>query len=93
MTPSGLRSDRRPDLAKLSLFLEFIAGRPGSGVLRLKGIFRCASVPTAVVAHGVYGWMEMGPMPQAPPHESGLLVIGRNLNLAALETGWAAVGG
>jgi len=90
------RSFRTPnalDLGKLKMFLQFVAGRKGWEILRIKGIFRCVGVPNAVVAQGVYQWLELGPGPMAAPAEGGLVVIGRGIDADELARGWAAIGG
>ncbi len=81
------------ELGKLKMFLQFVAARKGWEILRLKGIFRCPGVATAVVAQGVYQWLELGPGAMPPPDESALVVIGRNVDVAELERGWAAIAG
>lgn len=81
------------ELGKLKMFLQFTAARKGWEILRLKGIFRCPGVATGVVAQGVYQWLELGPGPMAPPAESALVVIGRNLDADELARGWEAIGG
>lgn len=88
-----LTTARPLDLAKLKMYLQFIAARRGWEVLRMKGVFRCVGVPTAVVAHGVYQWLELGPAELAPPAASGLVVIGRGIDPGELERGWMAITG
>jgi len=79
------------DLSKLKMYLQFVASRRGWEVLRLKGIFRCPGVGTAVVAQGVYQWLELGPGAMAPPAESALVVIGRGIDTEELRRGWEAI--
>ena len=79
------------DLSKLKMYLQFVASRRGWEVLRLKGIFRCPGVATAVVAQGVYQWLELGPGAMAPPAESALVVIGRGIDPEELRRGWEAI--
>lgn len=88
-----LRSDRPLDLARLKLFLQFVASRRSWQLLRLKGLFRCEGHTRAVVAHGIYQWLELGPAALPPPARSELLLIGRGLDAGELERGWAAAGG
>jgi G3E family GTPase len=88
-----LKSSRPLDLQKLKLFLQFVASRRTWTLMRLKGIFRCAGLTRAVVAHGVYQWLELGPGELAPPDESALVLIGRGLDRDELARGWAAVTG
>lgn len=89
----SFRTERALDLQKLKMFLQFIAARRGWEVLRLKGIFRCQGLERAVVANGVYQWLELTSGAMAPPELSGLVVIGRRLDPAELERGWAAITG
>lgn len=93
VTHVSLASDRPLDLGKLKLFLQFVAARRTWTLFRLKGIFRCEGHQRAVVAHGVYQWLELGPGPFDAPPRSQLLLIGRDLDADELRRGWAAVGG
>lgn len=93
VTHVSLASDRPLDLGKLKLFLQFVAARRTWTLFRLKGIFRCEGHQRAVVAHGVYQWLELGPGPFDAPARSQLLLIGRDLDGEELRRGWAAVGG
>ncbi len=79
------------DLGRLKMFLQFVASRRGAELLRLKGLFRVDGIATAVLAQGVYQWLELGPVALPPPAQSGLVVIGRGLDLGELERGWRAV--
>lgn len=88
-----LRHDGPVELEKLKFFLQFVAARKTWSLMRLKGIFRCPDLARAVVAHGVYQWLELGPGPMAPPAESVLLLIGRGLDRDELTRGWGAVTG
>lgn len=88
------RSYRSPEpleLSRIKMYLQFIAARRGWEVLRIKGIFRCRGMAEAVVAQGVYQWLELGPGGMPPPEQSGLVVIGRNIDLGELDRGWQAV--
>jgi G3E family GTPase len=78
------------ELPRLKLFLQFVAARRGAELLRLKGIFRCRDVATAVVAQGVHQWLELGPIAAPPPGESAVVFIGRNLDPDELERAWQA---
>lgn len=91
ITTRSFRTGQPVDLPKLKMYLQFVAARRGAELLRLKGIFRCAGVERAVVAHGVYQWLELGPAEFAPPARSALVVIGRGLDAGELERGWRAV--
>ena len=88
----SLRSDRTLDLGRLKLFLQFVAARRTWSLLRLKGIFRCEGHARAVVAHGVYQWLELGPGAFDPPLTSAVLLIGRGLDAAEIERAWVAAG-
>ncbi|MDP2316843.1 MAG: GTP-binding protein [Pseudomonadota bacterium] len=79
------------DLARLKMYLQFVASRRGWEVLRLKGIFRCPGVATAVVAQGVHQWLELGPGAMPPPEESALVVIGRGIDVEELRRGWDVI--
>lgn len=92
-SPVVLRHDGPIELEKLKFFLQFVAARKTWSLMRLKGIFRCPDLARAVVAHGVYQWLELGPGSMAPPAESVLLLIGRGLDRDELTRGWAAVTG
>ncbi|MFZ5480280.1 MAG: CobW family GTP-binding protein, partial [Myxococcota bacterium] len=81
------------DLHRLKLFLQFVAARRTWSLLRLKGIFRCEGLARAVVAHGVFQWLELGPGDLDPPDESVLVLIGRGLDREEIERGWAVVAG
>ena len=81
------------DLPRLKMFLQFVSSRRGWEVIRMKGIFRCPGVARAVVANGVYQWLELGPDSMLPPAVSGLVVIGRGLDVGELERGWRVVTG
>ena len=78
-------------LDRLKMFLQFLASRRGAEVLRLKGLFRVDGIATAVLAQGVYQWLELGPVVLLPPVQSGLVVIGRGIDPGEVERGWMAV--
>lgn len=78
------------DLARVKLFLHFVVARRGAELLRLKGVFHCRDIATAVVAQGVHQWLELGPIPAPPPAESAVVFIGRNLDPDELERAWVA---
>ena len=88
-----LRHDGAIELEKLKFFLQFVAARKAWSLMRLKGIFCCPGLSRAVVAHGVYQWLELGPGAMDPPAESVLLLIGRGFDRDELTRGWAAVTG
>lgn len=89
----AVSTDRALDLARLKIFLQFLASRKTCEILRLKGIFRCVGHARPVVADGVYQWLELGPGPGEPPGTSALVVIGRGLDADEIRRGWAAVTG
>lgn len=89
----SLRAERALDLGRLKLFLQFVAARRTWQLLRLKGIFRCEGHGRAVVAHGVYQWLELGSGPLDPPARSELLLIGRGLDAGEIGRAWVAAGG
>ncbi len=86
----SFRTGAPVDLARIKLFLQFVASRRGPGLLRVKGIFHCRGIPTAVVAQGVHQWLELGPIEALAPEESALVFIGRDLDAAELQRGWEA---
>jgi len=90
---TSLHAVRPMDLGRLKLFLQFVAARRTWSLIRLKGIFACEGHRRAVVAHGVYQWLEIGPGVMDPPAESRLLLIGRGLDRAEILRAWAAAGG
>ncbi len=81
------------DLARLKMFLQFVAARPGWEVLRMKGVFRCVGHRRAVVAQGVHQWLELGPAELEPPARSAVVVIGRALDVDTIERAWSAAVG
>ena len=88
-----LRSSEPLDLHRLKMWLQFLATRREHELMRLKGIVACAGHAQAVVIQGVYQWLEIGPGDEVPPEESLLVLIGRNLDRAEIERGWAACRG
>jgi G3E family GTPase len=81
------------ELPRIKMFLQHVAARRGWEILRMKGIFRCPGLRNAVVAQGVYQWLEIGPSALAPPEQSGVVVIGRGVDLDELERAWVAAVG
>lgn len=79
------------DIHKLKMWLQFIAARRTHELWRLKGIARCHGIDQAVVAQGVYQWLELGPVEEPPPEESVIVLIGRNLDREELERAWVAL--
>ncbi len=87
-----LRSKEALELAPLKLWLQFLAARRGQEIWRIKGIVRCAGLEQPVLVQSVYQWLEIGAFDGAPPEESLLVLIGRELDAAELERGWRACG-
>lgn len=88
-----LETNRVVDLGKLKLFLQFTAARRTWTLLRLKGIARCEGHSRAVVAHGIYQWLEIGTSSLVPPEVSQMMLIGRDLDEGELRRGWGAATG
>jgi G3E family GTPase len=86
-----LRSDAPLDLHALKLWLQFLATRRTHEIWRLKGILACREERRSVVVQGVYQWLEIGAGDEVPPTTSVLVLIGRDLDEAELQRGWAAV--
>jgi G3E family GTPase len=76
------------DIHKLKMWLQFVAARRSHDLWRLKGIARCHGIDTAVVAQGIYQWLEIGPEDDPPPEESVIVLIGRDLDREELERAW-----
>ncbi len=81
------------DLPKLKMFLQFVAARPRTQLLRLKGIVRCRDHPAPVVAHGIHQWLELGPGPGQPPARSTVVLIGRGFDGPTLQRAWDVASG
>lgn len=88
-----LRSEAELDLHRLKLWLQLVAADRSHEVLRLKGVFACEGIGEAVVAQGVYQWLELGPGAPERPRESVLVLIGRGIDREQLERGWRVVTG
>ncbi len=86
----ALETDAPLDLARLKMWLQFLASRRGQDLYRIKGVLRCAGRPERVVVQGMYEWLELGPGEGPAPGTSALVLIGRGLDRAELERGWAA---
>jgi len=84
-----LRSKQPLELAKLKIWLQFLSTKRSHELWRLKGLLRCAERPEAVVVQGVYQFLEIGPGEESAPEESLLVLIGKDLDRAELERGWA----
>ena len=89
----ALRSRGELDLEALRVWLAFLAGRRTAELMRAKGIVRVRSGGSvrSMVVQGVRQWLELTPAEGDPPEESVLVLIGRTLDRAELERGWAAV--
>ena len=87
-----LRASEPLDLARLKMWLQFLANKRDHELWRLKGVIRCAGHSEAIVVQAVYQWLELGPGEGAAPRESLLVLIGRGLDLAEIRRGWGACG-
>ena len=85
-----LQSARPLDLHALKLWLTFATGRNPASLWRIKGIVRCVGHGRALAVHGVRQWLEITPLEAQPPQESVLVLIGRALEEAELQRGFAA---
>jgi G3E family GTPase len=85
----ALRSAEPLDLERLKVWLQFLAQRRSHELYRLKGILRCRGRAERVVVQGMYEWLQLGPSEEPAPAESVLVIIGRDLDRAELERGWA----
>lgn len=88
VTTAAFETEEQIDLHKLKVWLQFVSSRRDAELIRLKGIVSCAGQSRAVVVQSVYQWLEIGPADFEPPDRSRLVVIGRGLDLPALERGW-----
>jgi G3E family GTPase len=89
----ALNADGALDLGRLKLFLQFVSARRTWTLWRLKGLFRCEGHRHAVVAHGVFQWLELGSSALERPDRSVLMLVGRGLDEGELRRGWEAVTG
>jgi G3E family GTPase len=85
-----LRTEGLLDLERLKIWLQFLAQRRGATIWRSKGILACAGLAEGVLVQSVAQWLELGPHHGPAPRESVLVVIGRGLDAAELERGFAA---
>ena len=85
-----LRTGGALDLARLKMWLQFLASHRSQEIWRLKGILRCGGNERAVVVQGVYQFLELGPGDDPAPEESVLVLIGRGFDRAEIERGWRA---
>ena len=85
-----LRADAPLDRDAFGLWLAFLARREGLELWRTKGVLSFAGDDRAHVVQGVYQWTELSPSPEAAG-PSVLVLIGRGLDPAELERGWAAI--
>jgi G3E family GTPase len=84
----GFESVAPLDIHRLKVWLQFVASRRDSELIRLKGLLRCAGQERVLVAQAVYQWLEIAPGAAAAPETSRLVLIGRGLDREALERGW-----
>lgn len=81
------------DLHRLKLWLRFVTSQRDRDLFRIKGWVHCTERPEPVLIQGVYQYLELGPGEGRAPERSNVVLIGRGLDRAELERGWAAVGG
>jgi len=84
----ALRAETPLDLQRLTQWLPSLSQQMGQELMRLKGILNCQA--QAVVIQGVYQWLEVRQLAGEPPATSVLVLIGRNLDEAALRRAWEA---
>jgi len=89
----SLEASRPLDIHRLKMWLRFVAARRVHEIWRLKGMFHCVGLSQAVVAQGIYQWLEFGPADRPPPERSILVLIGRDLDEVELRRGWGLVTG
>jgi G3E family GTPase len=70
------------------MWLLFLSKRRSHELMRLKGILHCYDHEKAVIAQGVYQWLELQTAPDGVPKESVLVLIGRHLDEAELRREW-----
>lgn len=85
-----LESDQPLDLARLKMWLTFLATRRNHDLWRIKGILACIGQAHEVRVQAVQEFLELGPGEGPAPESSVLVVIGRDLDEAELRRGWAA---
>jgi G3E family GTPase len=88
-----LRSRAPLDIHALKMWLQFLATNRSHDLWRMKGVLACRTLPNEVVVQSVHQFLELGPGEGPAPEESVLVVIGRDLDRAALERGWRSAGG
>jgi len=91
VTTVTLTHDDALDIHRLKMWLQFLASRKTHEIMRMKGILRCSGRKRAVVVQAVYQCLELGPSDIAPPPQSRLVIIGRNLDQPELDRGWSNV--
>ncbi len=84
-----LRSEMPLDLQRLKRWLLVVSERQSHDLMRLKGIVHCQQHDEAVVIQGVYQWLEIRERAGEVPHESALVLIGKNLDEKTLSQEWA----
>lgn len=90
VTTIALRSRQPLDYIRFKTWMNFLLGFRKHQVLRMKGILRCHPHEVAVVVQGIYQWVEIHPGTEAPPEESVLVLIGRDLDREKVQKGWEA---
>jgi G3E family GTPase len=84
------------DADALVIWLEFLAKRRSHELMRAKGVIASTGPGGSVrglVIQGVYRWLEVTEAEGAPPPQSRLVLIGRDLDESEVRRGWAAVSG
>ena len=77
------------DIHQLKMYIQFLMTRHKDRILRVKGVFRCAEIDRAVVAQGVYQWLQLGPGETERPKQSRFVVLGTDLYDEEIRRGWS----
>ena len=85
-----LESDLPLDVHRLKMWLQFLANRWGTEIVRIKGVLACQGHAQEVVVQAVYEWLELGPGTAAAPERSQLVLIGKGFDMEEVERGWRA---
>jgi G3E family GTPase len=86
-----LESEQAIDLHRLKLWLRLISLDRSHELWRLKGLLRIAQSTAPLLVQGVEQFLEIGPLEGIAPQRSSLVLIGKRLDRAALERGFAAL--
>lgn len=89
----GLTDDRALDAKKVNDWFSYLLQSRGADIFRMKGVLHLAGEPRRYVFHGVHmmfdGKLER-PWPAGATRRNTLVFIGRNLDRAELEAGFAS---